>query len=262
MAQGTSSTVRVVEAPVNYLGDMTERPVFNVVDVSKTNIKLESHKVQITDARTLPTAPSLDREGFALAGHRSALKNFRDPEELERVYLPEIASLIRELSGATVVIASPGPIARYADRSDKTKAEGTADAARFAHTDYTSHSACHHFLPQIMDTEQAKRFRRITIYQTWRALSGPYQDVPLTVTDGRSVKQRDMVVADTILGTEYTGKHHQNSSFEYSMCRYNPEHRWFYYSDMRADEVLVFKGYDFDPNQPARLFHTAFDDIL
>jgi hypothetical protein len=44
------------------------------------------------------------------------------------------------------------------------------------------------------------------------------------------------------------------------MCRYNPEHRWFYYSAMRADEVLVFKGYDFDPESPSRLFHTAFDD--
>jgi hypothetical protein len=108
--------------------------------------------------------------------------------------------------------------------------------------------------------EALRRFSRITVYQTWRAFSGPYQDVPLAVTDGRSVRQDDMVVADTILGTEYTGKHHKNSSFEYSMCHYNSGHRWFYYSNMRRDEILIFKGYDFDPQKPSRLFHTAFDD--
>ena len=81
-------------------------------------------------------------------------------------------------------------------------------------------------------------------------------DIPLTVADGRSVRLKDMVAADTILGDEYG----RDQAFEYSMCRYSPEHRWCYFSNMRPDEVLVFKGYDFDPGRPARLFHTAFDD--
>ena len=81
-------------------------------------------------------------------------------------------------------------------------------------------------------------------------------DIPLTVADGRSVQLKDMVTADTILGEEYG----HDQAFEYSMCRYNPGPRWYYFSNMRPDEVLVFKGYDFDPRRPARLFHTAFDD--
>ena len=69
-----------------------------------------------------------------------------------------------------------------------------------------------------------------------------------------------MVTSLTILGTEYTGEHLDNSRFEFSLCRYNPDHRWYYFSDMHRDEILVFKGYDFNPDAPARLFHTAFDD--
>lgn len=261
MAEAEPKSVRAVEATVNYLGDMTEQPVFNVVDFSKTNIKLRPETVRITDARALETAPSLDTEGFALVSHKSALSNFRDSDELERVYLPEIADLIKAVTGASVVISSPGPIARYADRKDEAAAKGTADAARFAHTDYSDVSARDHFLPQLMDPDEAfRRFRRITVYQTWRALSGPYQDVPLTVTDGRTVRKSDMVTSLTVLGTEYTGTHAENSSFEFSLCRYHPDHRWYYFSQMRPDEVLIFKGYDFDPEQPSRLFHTAFDD--
>jgi hypothetical protein len=249
--------VRTVEAELFYLAEMSERPVFHGVDPSKTNLALEPHKVQITDARTLTEAPSLEREGFTLVRHETRLSDLRDRDQLEGRYLQEVAELIKAVSGAAEVRASPGPVARYTDREDQARSEGTAPAARFVHTDYTDVSARSYFLPQIIDPEEAlRRYRRITVYQTWRALSGPPQDIPLTVADGRSVRRADMVTADTILGDEYG----RDQAFEYSMCRYNPQHRWCYFSNMRTDEVLVFKGYDFDPATPARLFHTAFDD--
>jgi hypothetical protein len=249
--------VRTVEAELHYLGQMAERPVFHAVDMSRTNLKLEPHRVRITDARCLDDPPSLDAEGFALVRHESRVRDFRDRDELEGRYLGEVAELIRAVSGASKVLASPGPVARYADRSDEARSAGTAPAARFVHTDYTDVSAKGYFLPQIMDPAEAlRRYRRITVYQTWRALSDPPQDVPLTIADGRSVRLHDMVTADTILGEEYG----HDQAFEYSMCRYNPGHRWYYFSNMTPEDVLVFKGYDFDRTRPARLFHTAFDD--
>lgn len=249
--------MRAVDAELFYLGPMTERPVFHM-DPCKTNLVLEPHTVQIADAREAAQVPSLDREGFQLVRHATALKDVRDRDYTGGPYLDEIAELIRAVSGADLVLASPGPVSRCADRNNEAKAEGTAPAARFVHTDYTDVSARTHFLPQIMDPREAlSRYRRITVYQTWRALSGPPLDVPLAVTDGRSVRLEDMVTADTILSGDYGGA---AQSFEYSMCRYDPAHRWRYFSNMRPDEVVIFKGYDFDPNQPARLFHTAFDD--
>lgn len=249
--------MRAVEAELNYLGPMSERPVFHPGVPGKTNLVLEPRTVSIVDARGLERPASLEAEGFALVEHATEVRDLTDHALLEGRYLDEVAELIRRVSGASEVRASPGPVARYADRSNEAKSQGTAPAARFVHTDYTDVSAREHFLPQVMDPQEARRYRRITIYQTWRALSGAPQDVPLTVADGRSVRLEDMVTADTILGDEYGGR---GQSFEYSMCRHNPGHRWYYFSNMRPDEVLVFKGYDFDPGRPARLFHTAFDD--
>lgn len=249
--------MRTVEAQLYYLGEMAERPVFHAVDPAKTNLVIEPRTVTVTDARSLAEAPSLEREGFALVRHASEVSDIRDRDQLEGRYLQEVAELIKQVSGASQVLASPGPVARYTNREDQARSEGTAPAARFVHTDYTDISARRYFLPQLMDPEEAlKRYRRITVYQTWRALSGAPQDVPLAVADGRSVRLQDMVTADTILGEEYG----HDQSFEYSMCRYDPGHRWCYFSNMAPDEVLVFKGYDFDPSRPSRLFHTAFDD--
>ena len=249
--------MRTVEAELFYLGEMSERPLFHV-DPGKTRLALEAHTVTIHDAREARESPDLEREGFGLVEHVTGLRDVRDRDYVDGRYLEELAELIRTVSGADLVLASPGPVARYADRADQAKAEGTAPAARFVHTDYTDVSARDHFLPQIIDPEAAlDRYRRITVYQTWRALSGPPLDVPLAVTDGRSVRPHSMVTADTVLSGDYGG---EAQSFEFSLCRYDPGQRWFYFSNMRPDEVLIFKGYDFDPARPSRLFHTAFDD--
>lgn len=249
--------MRTVDATLNYLGAMTEKPVFAPGIPGRTNLLLDPHTVAICDARTLHSPPSLDREGFTLVQHRSGVTDFRSAEQVENRYLDEIAALIQQLTGADEVRASPGAVARYVDRSNAALSSNTAPAARFVHTDYTDVSAREHFLPQFMPTNEAlTRYRRIVVYQTWRALSGPPQDVPLAVADGRSLRREDLVSADTILGAEYT----YAQSFEYTMCRFNPEHRWYYFSAMTPDEVLVFKGYDFDTSRPARLPHTAFDD--
>ena len=45
-----------------------------------------------------------------------------------------------------------------------------------------------------------------------------------------------------------------------NMVAFNPGHRWVYYSDMRRDELLMFRGYDSDPARSRRVPHTAFDD--
>jgi hypothetical protein len=246
-----------VDATLNYLGSMTERPVFCPGTPGKTNLVLQSQTVRITDARGLAEPPTLTREGFTLARQASAVRDFQNREQVESVYLDEVVQLVRAASGADLVLASPGAVARFVDRNNAARSAATAPAARFVHTDYTHRSAREHFLPQVMEPAEAlRKFQRVVVYQTWRALSAPPQDVPLAVTDGRSAQPEDLITADTLLGDEYG----QAQSFEYSMCRYNPAHRWFFYSNMQADEVLVFKGYDFDPAWRTRVPHSAFDD--
>ena len=45
-----------------------------------------------------------------------------------------------------------------------------------------------------------------------------------------------------------------------AVYRPNPQHRWFYFSDMTVDEVLVFKQHDSDPSRAHRVPHSAFAD--
>ena len=125
--------MRSVDATLNYLGDMAERPVFHAVDPSRTNIVLTPHTVQITDARGLPEAPSLEREGFALVEHATSLVDLRDREYLEGRYLNEIAEVIKAVSGAAEVRASPVTVVerlRSAEPIDEHPARATTSAAR------------------------------------------------------------------------------------------------------------------------------------
>jgi hypothetical protein len=248
--------MRSVRASVNYLGDVIGRPTFRSGDPVQSNLTPAPHLVEIEDARTADNMPSLDREGFMLAPHVTGVRDFRDRNELQTRYLAEVVELIKTLTGATEVRPSPGVFVRYADRTDEVRAAGTAAPARYVHCDYTEISARRFFLPKVIDPERAlAQYRRIVAYQTWRVLSQPPQDVPLAICDRRTCSPSEYVAADTSI--DYRGT---LQTFEFSLCHYDPQHRWHYFSNMRPDEVLVFKGYDFEPGAGPGLLHTAFDD--
>src|SRR5438105_1844583 len=63
---------------------------------------LDMRPVEIADGRAAEL--SLERNGFVLVEHKTAMKNFFDPEELKSVYYPEVERLIRETSGASRVV--------------------------------------------------------------------------------------------------------------------------------------------------------------
>ena len=51
-------------------------------------------------------------------------------------------------------------------------------------------------------------------------------------------------------------------SFGNYVIEYNPAHRWYYYSNMRPDEAIVFKTSESDPNRAQLMPHGAFDNPL
>ena len=83
-----------VEADMNYLVPMAERPRNYTFEppagVPRSNTNHEAHKVAIHDARPVAGEVSLDANGFALVGHKSAVRDFFDDEEVRRVYYPEV----------------------------------------------------------------------------------------------------------------------------------------------------------------------------
>ena len=59
----------------------------------------------IRDARPLIGQLSLDKEGFVLLHHQTAVKNFYDEDEIASVYYPECERVIKEATGAARVVA-------------------------------------------------------------------------------------------------------------------------------------------------------------
>ncbi|MGZ3274891.1 MAG: CmcJ/NvfI family oxidoreductase [Caulobacteraceae bacterium] len=253
--QTVADQVRQVPGLINYIADMTERPRYYANDHSRDRLTLDPRTVLITDARSLKTPPSLRLEGFELVHHRSAVSDFRDTEAVKAVHRPEIEALLQALTGADrVVVSSPG-VLRFSERSPDMGRFNNSHPARFIHIDISDATA-RQFGERAKPADVDRPVRRCAHYNVWRALSPPPQDVPLAVCDPRTVARGDLVEADAIFDVAGAPEW----SFESWLLRYNPAHRWTFWSNMTLTDALVFKTNDSDPSQPHFAPHSAFDD--
>jgi hypothetical protein len=250
----------VVEATINYVAPMTERPKFHAQDHGRDNLRYDPRRMKIANARSFREAASLEREGIVLASHASAIRDFRDPAEVRRLYPAEIERLIVELTGAKrAVMLGGGGLVRYTERSPHYKTGMNTQPARFPHVDFTPRTS-----PGLVDNVFGNRVeklapgQRLVGYNVWRVVSPPPQDVPLAVCDARTVARDDLVPADGVY--DQGDDPSKWWELEAYLVRHNPAHRWIYYRDMRPDEVLIFRGYDNAPAWRAGVPHSAFDD--
>jgi hypothetical protein len=244
---------RTVSGRIVYLGAMTERPRFHANDHSRDNLVLEAHSVRIEDARSRAEPPSLDREGFALVPHRSAIADFRDADEVARHAATEVDALIREVSGADAVAMFGPAILRFGEHSPEAGKHNNSQPARFSHIDSSdarSRQSARQFGPK------DRPFRRFIQFNIWRAISPPPQDIPLAVCDARTVAPGDLVLGDAVF--DHYGVPEWTS--ESTLVRANPLHRWSYFSGMNRDEALVFVCKDSEPGRAQNVPHCAFDD--
>ena len=94
--------------------------------------------------------------------------------------------------------------------------------------------------------------RRLAIIQVWRAINRPIQANPLAMADAQSISFTDWMVA------ERRYPHRVGQTYR---LKYNPDHRWIYFPEMRPNEAIVFKVYDSEKDGRARFTaHTSFED--
>lgn len=207
------------------------------------------------------TVPSLEREGFALARQRTAVRDFHDPQEVQSVYLPELQRFLLHYMGAVrVSLLKAGGLVRYTERSSRYGTGVNTRPARFPHVDFTERTG-----PGLVEDvfgapkEELKPGERIIGLNIWRPISAPPQDVPLAVCDARTVDRRDLIPAD---GVYDVGQPETWMELEAFVVAHNPAHRWRYFRDMQADEVLLFRSYDSGPGWQSGVPHSAFDDPM
>src|SRR6266481_4664025 len=254
MDGSTAADLNSVLAPLNFLVPMAEKPVAYNYDpppgVPARTGKNEEHLVPIRDARPLVGQLSLDKEGFVLLRHQTAVKNFYDEDEINSVYYPETERVMKEATGAARVVAFDH-IVRNAAMAAIGGSQIKLPAKR-VHNDYTAWSSPQR-VRDLMDDEAEELLKhRFAIINLWRPIRGPLLESPLALVDAQSLAEENLVGSD-LRYPDRTG--------ETYAVTYNPEQRWYYFPQMQADEAVLIRCFDSARSGAARFSaHGAFDD--
>src|ERR1043165_4774988 len=208
----------------------------------------EAKKVTIEDGGKRDLA--VEGNGFVLARHPTAVRDFFDPAELKAVYRPEVERLVRELSGAKRVVMFDYTL-RSGDEAER-EARLVREPVLSAHNDYTEWSGPQRVRDLLPDEAEALLKRRFAIIQVWRAINQPIRANPLALADARSVAPGDLLVSE---------RRYPDRIGQTYRLKYNPAHRWFYFPELARDEAIVFKVYDSATDGRARFTPlTSFAD--
>jgi hypothetical protein len=218
--------------------------------VPRTTGKSEAYLVLIRNAR-LTEELSLDWQDFQLVHQETAVRDFYDRVEVEKVYYPEIEALLKETTGAEKVVVFDHQV-----RNIELSKQGEKDAreyVRTVHNDYTAKSGPRrvrdHLPAEEADERLHHRFAEINV---WRPIRGPIESTPLAVCDAQSIDARDFVPTDLV---------YRDKVSEVYRFTYNRQHQWSYFPRLERNEAILLKCYDSKEDGRARFSaHSAFDD--
>ena len=176
-----------VEAVINYVDPVSPIGAINDIEREKSTLRLIPHRMCIRDARPLRARLGLETNGFVWLAHPTGVTDFTDAKQVDEVYLPEVAALVKQLTHADKVVVF-GHVQR----------DGALIASRHrpvfnAHVDYdepTVRAIARRLLP---DEEYGRRSdQRILLANVWRPIEC-VQSTPLAVCDAASVERQDLV---------------------------------------------------------------------
>ena len=244
-----------VEAPLNYLKEVpAEKPAFYihvpVPENPRRGPQLGPRMMAIHDARPLRDGLSLDSEGVVLVDAPTTFSDFYDPDRVRASYWPEIESLVKQETGAVRVVAFDHNL-----RSKGLAKENRYDAQMpvlFAHNDYTEESGPQRVRDLLPDEATELLEKRFAVINVWRPTRGPVRESPLAVCDAQTMGPNDLVAMDLI---------YPDRIGEIQSLRFDSEHRWLYFPEMQASEVMLLKCFDSAKDGRARFTaHSAFVD--
>ena len=242
-ATGVDATIRYVVPG--------ETAIFYPYDRAGSYWPPDEHPMRIENMRPHARQLALERNGFVLLEHLTAVRNFYDAEEVRRVYYPEIIELVKQLLGAEKVLVF-GEIAR----SDETNTRDGRRPAYGAHVDYGERTVRQFARDQLGEEEAARWLTRgFVLMNLWRPIR-PVHRTPLALCDASSVVREDLNDSEVRGGLDDPKR---ATLFGFNLS-YSPRHRWYYAPQMQPHEVLAFKLFDSDAARVQWTGHTAFDD--
>lgn len=225
----------------------------------------EEHEVDLGDARALQPQATLDERCFELRRHPTSCGNFKDDEEIRRVYYAEMEALVKSATGAEKVILFDHTVRDTGAGASLNVKQGEAGAAVVrVHTDYSDDSGPKRVKTlaesggytgvKLSDAEKEDILSRdFCIVNVWRNIKAePVQSKPLAVLEPGGLVKEDFL--------PYEMRFPERKGENYAL-RFNSAHRWYFFPLMEKDECLVFKTWESRTDRPRYCFHTAFEDL-
>lgn len=247
-----------VSAILRYLKYEGVKPVYTpslpgVGDDHDIGIRFDERRVDIRDARPAGMTASLDQQGFALLGGLDIAIDSDHFAEQQHVYEQAVLEAVQSVTGAT-----SGWVFDHTLRSDSAavrSARSIREPAGFVHNDYTDASADKRLRELVAQHRYPYRpQQRFAIVNAWRPLHHPALRSPLACCDATTLAPADLVATER-RARERVG--------ELELVTWSARHRWYYFSALRPDELLLIKTHDSKPAGGARCaVHSAFDNPL
>jgi hypothetical protein len=241
-----------VKTQMNFVRDKAGAGSFSNLNPELTTLKLAAHQVEIADARALPRPASFAAEGFEIHTLPFASYDWFNMDWVRNVYGSHTMSFVKHLVGADH-IASFHSGMFFRDTGENYNDLDTplrGKAADFVHMDYTRASVMP-FVQEAVEAETLAKYPHVKIFNVWRSLTPPPQDVGLAFCDQRTFAEDDWVFGQTVELNFPQG-------VPFLTAQWSPAQKWFHYSGMTQDEIVIFNGCDTDRNSPVGCIHGAF----
>lgn len=273
---GVEDSIRTIKASINYLvpGSFVNRRFVAPGEEVNTGT-YKPYTVEIRDGYSIKEQFNLDSHGFILAEFRSRITDFFDKEQVDAIYPDEVVQVVMRLTGADRVaplgwmVRTSGDLSKFQHQTEGyTHRGGVQPPAGEAHVDMTPGRAEGIAGKIYADCfPDGKPYKRFIASSLWRVFSPSPQDWPLAVCEGGSVGDDEgtpntMFIVDKLPDREtmLAAIPGEDKAMAADIFHFNPAHRWWYFSDMNRDQVLLFKFYDSDHNKAWRVPHTSFHD--
>ncbi|HEY2275693.1 MAG TPA: CmcJ/NvfI family oxidoreductase [Steroidobacteraceae bacterium] len=243
-----------VHAEIEFLVPGTGRPFTYAREAppggEPETARFASRGVGIRDVRG-GEALRLDEAGATLGRWATQVRRFDDDAEVRARYYPESAEIIGAALGADRVVVFDHNVRRGGAAGLPDHGHAVGRPVRHAHTDYTPGSALQRLRQELGPHAEAGLSRFVQV-NLWRPIRGPVRDAPLALCDGASVAPQALRAVE-LRYPQRTG--------EICYLVHQPGQRWYFASDMGADEAWLFKNFDSASAEHASAApHSAFTD--
>ena len=224
----------------------------------RSNFTQAPVQVPIYNLRGKETSVDLDTNGLEILKYNGSIQEeFEDDSEVQKIYFEEISDILKKRLGASRVLIYHYTFrTRSAPRPDDQCDETHRNPVFYPHIDIAP-VGIGKLLEKHFDKSEAEKVKmnRFQVINVWRPIGPhPITEKPLTICDYRSVNVDQDILPLTIRGAGV----HENA---YTLSRPAQDaHKWYYLSQMRSDEMFVFKIFDSKPDVAQFGFHTAFQN--